>query len=111
MFKDAKLRLLMTLSGFERLGIDDEPGATWIIPSALSARELHETHDCIDKHRRDPVMQYGDTGEFEAAEMLRRKPNTAARQKRADYDDDSEGAATDDGEEDFLFPPGRPVDD
>ncbi|KAL8830648.1 MAG: hypothetical protein Q9191_001304, partial [Dirinaria sp. TL-2023a] len=113
MFKDAKLRLLMTLSDFERLGVDDEPGATWIVPSSLTARELQETHDCIDRHRRDPVMQYGDTGEFDAAEMLRRKPNTAARQKRADYDDDSssEGARTDDGEEGFLFPPGGPVDD
>ena len=111
MFKDAKLRLLMTLSGFERLGVDDEPGATWIIPSTLTARELQERHDCIDRHRRDPVMQYGDTGEFEASEMLRRKPNAAGRQKRAEYDDDSEGAGTDDGEDDFLFPPGGPVDD
>jgi len=113
MFKDNKLRLLMTLSGFERLGIDDEPGATWIIPSALSARELHETHDCIDRHRRDPVMQYGDDGDtMNAEDMLRRKANTAARQRRAEYDDDSDGdGIIDDGEEEFLFPAGGPVDD
>jgi len=113
MFKDNKLRLLMTLSGFERLGIDDELGATWIIPSALSARELHETHDCIDRHRRDPVMQYGDDGDtMNAEDMLRRKANTTAKQRRAEYDDDSDGdGIIDDGEEEFLFPASGPVDD
>lgn len=102
----------MTLSGFERLGIDDEPGATWIIPSALSARELHETYNLIDKHRRDPVMQYGDDGDpLNAEEMLRRKANTAPK-KKVDYDDDSEGdGIIDDGEEDFLFGGGGPVDE
>jgi len=112
-FKDNKLRLLMTLSGFERLGIDDELGATWIIPSTLSARELHETHDCIDRHRRDPVMQYGDDGDtMNAEDMLRRKANTAARQRKAEYDDDSDGdGIIDDGEEEFLFPAGGSVDD
>ena len=113
MFKDNKLRLLMTLAGFERLGFDDEPGATWIIPSALSARELHETHECIDRHRRDPVTQYGEDGDaVNAEDMLRRKVNTAAKQKRVEYDDDSDGdGIIDDGEEDFAFPPGGPVDD
>ena len=113
MFKDNKLRLLMTLAGFERLGFDDEPGATWIIPSALSARELHETHECIDRHRRDPVTQYGEDGDaVNAEDMLRRKANTAAKQKRVEYDDDSDGGGIiDDGEEDFAFPPGGPVDD
>jgi len=112
MFKDNKLRLLMTLSGFERLGIDDELGATWIIPSALSARDLQETHDCIDRHRRDPVMQYGDDGDTMIAEdMLRRKANTTAKQRRAEYDDDSDGdGIIDDGGEEFLFPAGGPVD-
>ena len=113
MFKDNKLRLLMTLAGFERLGIDDEPGATWIIPSALSARELHETHECIDRHCRDPVTQYGEDGDaVNAEDMLRRKANTAAKQKRAEFDDDSDGSGIiDDGAEDFAFPPGGPVDD
>ena len=111
MFKDAKLRLLLTLAGFERLGIDDEPGATWILASELTARDLHETHDCIDRHRRDPIMQYGeDEDRVNAEDLLRRKPS--ARPQKAEYDDDSEG----DGigpigeEEDFLFPAGGPVD-
>ena len=109
MFKDAKLRLLMTLCGFERLGIDDEPGATWIIPSQITARELHETHDCIERHRRDRVMQYGEEDPVSAEDLLRRQPKPRAQ--RAEYDDDSEGGGIiDDGEEEFMFPPGGPVD-
>ena len=98
----------MSLSGFERLGVDDEPGATWIIPSSLSARELHENHDCIERHRRDPVMQYGEEDPVNAEDLIRRKP-TARR--RADFDDDSDGGdLIDDGDEGFLFPAGGPVD-
>lgn len=102
MFKDNKLRLLMTLAGFERLGADDEPGVSWIIPSAIAARELHETHDAIQKHRNNPVMHYGQEDPMSAEEMLRRKPS-----RRAAYDDDSESDdIVADGEEDFLFPGG-----
>ena len=109
MFKDAKLRLLMTLCGFERLGIDDEPGATWVIPSNLTARELHETHDYIDRHRRDPVLQYGDEDPISAEDLLRRQPRPRAQ--RAEFDDDSDGGGIiDDGEEEFMFPAGGPVD-
>ena len=101
MFKDNKLRLLMTLAGFERLGIDDELGTTWIVPSSLSARELHEIHDAIQKHRNNPIMLYGDEDPVGAEEMLRRKPHT----RRAAYDDDSDGVVSE-GEEDFIFPGG-----
>ncbi|KAL8723731.1 MAG: hypothetical protein Q9225_000026 [Loekoesia sp. 1 TL-2023] len=107
-FKDAKLRLLMTLAGFERLGIDDEPNATWIIPSALNARQLHETHEVIQKHREHPVMEYGEDDPVPADEMLRRKPT--ARPRRAEYDDESEGdGIVSDGDNDLLFPAGGPT--
>lgn len=108
-FKDAKLRLLMTLSGFERLGVDDEPGATWIIPSSLTSTNLRLTHNVIEKHRRDPVFQYGDEDPVPAEDLLRRKPMEKA--KRAEYDDDSEGdGIVSDGDiEDFLFPAGGPT--
>ena len=93
----------MALAGFERLGIDDEPGATWIIPSTLSARELYETHDAVLKHRNNPVMSYGEEDPLSAEEMLRRKPNN----RRAEYDDDSDGdGIASNGEEDFVFPGG-----
>ncbi|KAL8791623.1 MAG: hypothetical protein Q9195_005772 [Heterodermia aff. obscurata] len=111
LFKNAKLRLLLTLAGFERLGIDDEPGTTWILPSGLTARDLHATHDCIDRHRRDPVMQYGDEDPVSAQDLLRRKPA-----RRAEFDDDSDGIVPDEEEEEeeeeeFLFPAGGPVDE
>ena len=109
MFKDAKLRLLMTLVGFERLGIDDEPDATWIIPSAVTARQLHETLDVIEKHRNDPIMEYGEEDPMTANEMLRRKPTEKVR--RAAYDDDLSGddGIVSDGN-DLLFPARGPTD-
>ncbi|KAI4179598.1 MAG: hypothetical protein LQ346_007160 [Caloplaca aetnensis] len=113
MFKDAKLRLLMTLAGFERLGIDDEPNATWMIPSALTARQLQETHEMVQKHRDNPVMEYGKddpalVGAIPADELIRRKPTEKPR--RAEYDDESDGdGIVSDGNEDFLFPAGGPT--
>lgn len=110
MFKDNKLRLLMTLAGFERLGIEDEPGVTWIIPSTIAARELHETHEMIEKHRNNPVMEYGEEGNQKTAEdMLRRA--SAEKKRRVEYDDDSGGddGFISEGDEDFLYAPGGPT--
>ena len=110
-FKEARLRLLMTLSGMERLGIEDEPNATWIIPSSLTSAELSKTHETIEQHRKNPVFEYGDDDPLSAEEMLRRKPTEKA--KRAEYDDDSEGdgiVTDDDAEDDLLFPFSGPVD-
>ena len=110
-FKEARLRLLMTLSGMERLGIEDEPNATWIIPSSLTSAELSQTHKTIEQYRRSPVFEYGDDDPLSAEEMLRRKPTEKA--KRAEYDDDSEGdgiVTDDDAEDGFLFPFSGPVD-
>lgn len=108
MFKDAKLRLLMTLAGFERLGVDDEPNTTWIIPSNLTARQLHETHGVVQKYRGNPIMEYGEEDPVPAEEMLRRKPTTKSR--RAEYDDESEGdGMVSDRDNDFLFPAGGPT--
>ena len=109
MFKDNKLRLLMTLAGFERLGVDDEPDATWIIPSHVSARELHETQEIVEKHCNNPTWEYGDEDPMTAEEMLRRA--RTAKPSRAEYDDDSEeDGIVSDEEEDFLFRPGGPVE-
>ncbi|KAL9104750.1 MAG: hypothetical protein Q9163_000362 [Psora crenata] len=109
-FKDAKLRLLMALSGFERLGEEDGPNATWIIPSPLTSAQLRHTHDVIEQHRQNPKFHYGEEDSIPAEEMLRRKPTEQAR--RADYDDDSDGDGTahdGQGEEEFLFPAGGPT--
>lgn len=107
MFKDNKLRLLMSLVGFERIGIDDEPDATWIIPSAVTSGDLQERLGILARHRDNPIMEYGDEVPLTAAEMLRRKPTV---KPRADYDDDSEDdGIVSNGEEDFLFPAGGPT--
>lgn len=110
-FKEARLRLLMSLSGMERLGIEDEPSATWIIPSSLTSAELRHTHETIEQHRKNPIFEYGDDDPMSAEELLRRKPTEKA--KRAEYDDDSEGdgiVSDDDAENEFLFPFSGPVD-
>ena len=110
-FKEARLRLLMTLSGMDRLGIEDEPNATWIIPSSLTSAELRRTHETIEQHRKAPVFEYGDDDPLSAEEMLRRKPTEKA--KKAEYDDDSEddGIVSDnDADNEFLYPFSGPVD-
>ena len=122
MFKEARLRLLMTLSGMERLGIEDEPNATWIIPSHLSSAQLRHTHETIEQHRKNPIFEYGDDDPLSAEELLRRKPTEKVR--KAEYDDDSDddgidsdNDADDDGidsdndaDDEFLFPFSGPVD-
>ncbi|KAL9633345.1 MAG: hypothetical protein Q9164_004755 [Protoblastenia rupestris] len=110
MFKDAKMRLLMTLSGFERLGDEDDPNATWVIPTPLTSNQLRHTLNVIEQHRQDPKFQYGEEDPIPAEDMLRRKPS--GNQRRADYDDDSEGdgiVSDGQGEEEFLFPAGGPT--
>lgn len=109
LFKSSHLRLLMTLCKFERLGIDDTPGATWVIPSSLTASELSTTRLTIDRYRDRPVFSYGEDSSIQAEDLLRRKPLESAR--RADYDDDSDGSLgiASDGEEEFLFPAGGPT--
>ena len=106
MFKDNKLRLLMSLAGFERIGEVDDIDASWIIPSSLTSAALRETAAWIAKHRMDPITQYGEEGSVQAEELLRRK--AAPRPPRAEFDDDSEGLG-DLGEEVFLFPAGGPT--
>lgn len=110
MFKDNKLRLLMTLAGFERLGVEDEPGVTWIIPSTIAARELHETHEMIEKHRNNPVTEYGEEGNQKTAEDMLRRASTE-KKRRVEYDDDSGGddGFISEGDEDFLYAPGGPT--
>ena len=106
MFKDPKLRLLMALAGFERLGVEDEPNATWIIPSSLTSAELRHTQETIEQHRNQPIFEYDGDEPMTAEELLRRKPTEET--KRAEYDDDSEGdgiVADNNVEEEFLFPP------
>ncbi|KAI9715174.1 MAG: hypothetical protein M1812_006153 [Candelaria pacifica] len=96
MFKDNKLRLLMTLVGFERLGSDDtDPDASWVIPSSQAAKDLEQSLKLIKQFEFSPPTY--DDGKS-AEEFLRRK---SAVRPRAEFDDDSEG---DNGDETLLFP-------
>ena len=107
MFKDNKLRLLMTLAGFERIGADDDPDCTWIVPSSLTSIQLQETCDFIDKSQKDPITHYGNEDPIPVEEMLRRKTKPRPREE---FDDDSDrDELTSEGEEEFLFPAGGPT--
>ncbi|KAI5373318.1 Topoisomerase 1-associated factor 1 [Alternaria postmessia] len=98
MFKDNKLRLLMNLVGFERLGEHHDPDAAWINPSSLTSTQLQEAIDLIRKFEFDPPT-YEDG---KAPEDLLRSKAAAARRstRRAEFDDDSDGIDRDLEEED-----------
>jgi replication fork protection complex subunit Tof1/Swi1 len=96
MFKDNKLRLLMTLVGFSRIGEDHDPDASWIVPSSLSSSELSSAIDLIRRFEFDlPVYEDGKSAE----DFLRSKAAAARSRQRADYDDDSDGIDNDSQED------------
>ncbi|KAH8652380.1 timeless protein [Xylariales sp. PMI_506] len=101
MFKNPHLRLLMKLVGLERLAptLDETPDSAWIFPSSLSADQLQDYLDVINKAEFEPpTFEQGGLAE----DQLRRK--TAPR-KKAVFDDDDENAIADDDDE-ILFPAG-----
>ncbi|KAF2115976.1 drug resistance protein MdrA [Lophiotrema nucula] len=93
LFKDNKLRLLLNLVGFMRLGDTHGPEATWVIPSSLSSEELEDSINLIRKFEFDPpVYEDGKTAE----DYLRSKAAGARRStRRAEFDDDSTGDEND----------------
>ncbi|KAL4877290.1 timeless protein-domain-containing protein [Aspergillus karnatakaensis] len=104
MLLNAKLRLLMTLIQFERLGQENVEGSSWIIPSNLNSTELRESKATIDK-----ALVIGNIDERDPDGLLRRKygnePRRATEQTTLDvkFGSDSEGEDTvPDGP---LFPP------
>ncbi|CAG8977409.1 hypothetical protein HYALB_00007039 [Hymenoscyphus albidus] len=105
MFKNGHLRLLMTLVGFARIGVDDDPDGSWVVPHPLTADQLKESLDLIKKSEFSPPVF--DDGQ-EAGDYIRRKSATAASRKRAVFDDDDDGI-DDDEEEEFEFAPGGPT--
>ncbi|KAL4734966.1 topoisomerase 1-associated factor 1 [Aspergillus similis] len=68
MFQNAKLRLLMTLLKFDRLGQENVEGISWIIPSELRSDELRESKAVIDK-----ALLIGNTDERDPNDLLRKK--------------------------------------
>lgn len=98
MFKDGKLRLLMTTIGLEKLELDEMSDTDWIIPSALTSDQLQEFLDLLKKYTDDPIsLEDGKLPE----DLIKRKQK--ARQA-FDSDDDE-----DDNQEEYLFEPGGPT--
>ncbi|KKK23440.1 hypothetical protein P175DRAFT_0460808 [Aspergillus ochraceoroseus IBT 24754] len=104
MFLNAKLRLLLTLVKFERLGQEDVEGASWIVPSALGSTELRESKSVIDK-----ALVIGDTDGRDPRELLRRKYAGEARggaeQTHLDVNFGSDSEGEDNVPDGSLFPP------
>ncbi|KAI1171252.1 timeless protein-domain-containing protein [Nemania sp. FL0916] len=102
-FKNSHLRLLMKLAGFERLApaVEETPESSWIVPAHISADQLQDSLDLINKAEFDPpTFEDGSS----ALDQLKRK---AAPRKKAVFDDD-EGIGTGD-DDDLLFPAGGPT--
>ncbi|KAJ4338570.1 Topoisomerase 1-associated factor 1 [Didymella glomerata] len=96
MFKDNKLRLLMTLVGFMRLGANDDPDASWVIPSSVTSVELQEAIDLIRKFEFDPPIYENGKG----PEDFLRSAAAARRSRRAEFDDDDSDGVDHESEED-----------
>lgn len=107
MFKNPHLRLLMKLVGFERLAptLDETPDSVWIVPGRMSAYDLKENLNMINKAEFEPPTF--ETGEL-AEDQLRRKSagTKAAPRKRAEFDDGDDDDILDDGKEP-LFAAGQ----
>ena len=97
LLKNGYLRLLMTLTGFQRIGLEDDPEA-WVMPSTMSADQIREILDQIEWFEYDPPVF--DDGK-EAVDFIRRKSAGTAASKRAVFDDEDE--------EEPLFPAGGPT--
>jgi replication fork protection complex subunit Tof1/Swi1 len=103
MAKNARLRLLMTLFGFEQLGFEDAIDTTWVVPSALTSGKLGETLSIVEKFEQAPWVSEDPNDSPE--DLLRRVRHTAKDEdenvRRDAFIDDSEG---DDSLEEFMFP-------
>lgn len=106
MFSNAKLRLLMTLVKFERLGAEDVPGAAWVIPSAPKAQDLREMKSFIDKYFEK--AKRGTLGR-DPRELIRRKYGGGKKSSDNQYNPDIHFGDDSEGEDEVpdgpLFPP------
>ncbi|KAK7524490.1 timeless protein-domain-containing protein [Phyllosticta citriasiana] len=104
LFKDNKLRLLLKVVGFMRIGLDDDTEASWVIPSNLTLEELRESERLIQQAEWEPP-----TFEDKSAEdMVRtRRQRLRLRDDTDMSDDDDDGPDALDDEE--LFPAGGPT--
>ncbi|OGE48753.1 hypothetical protein PENARI_c026G06180 [Penicillium arizonense] len=105
MFSNARLRLLMKLVGFERLGVEDVVGAAWVIPASQQSKDLHESISEIQKALQTPFS--GDGDDDPRKHLTQKKPGgpraTVQGTLDVSFGSDSEGEdVVPDG---ILFPP------
>ena len=101
-FKDKHLRLVLKLLSFQRLGANDDPDASWIVPSDTKADQLMQNLDLIRKVEYDPpVYEDGKSAESFIRNVLASR-RSAVEKETSDEDGDS------DIDED-LFVPGGPT--
>jgi replication fork protection complex subunit Tof1/Swi1 len=107
MFKNNKLRLLMTLVGFERLD-EDVPAATWIVPSSLSASDLEpKLHQVQRAEMGEDPIEYDDTHPG-PADCVRRKNTRKAQSPRRTTALQSDSEGNESIDDDLLFPDNLP---
>lgn len=108
LFKDNKLRLLMTLCGFLRLGESDDPEASWIIPTSVEPAKLEEALKIINGHEFElPTFEDGRTAESFLRSKAATERAVERRVRKAAFDDDSDNGI--DYEEEFEFEAGGPT--
>ncbi|KAF2665956.1 topoisomerase 1-associated factor 1 [Microthyrium microscopicum] len=108
MFKNNKFRLLMTLVGFLRMDLEDTPGATWYIPSALTSADLTNALKKI-QDAESTLSTLADYPDAKAPEYyLRRKSaaSTRIRSTEEGFLSSEDDASDNDG---VLFPAGGPT--
>ena len=109
LFKNARLKLLMKLVGFEIQG-EDAPDVTWIVPAHLTSAQLGGCKSMIEEYMQTP---WKPSREDESPEDLLRRVRQPQQRAVGDdgeeeaprdaFIDDSEGA-DDLDESAFLFP-------
>ncbi|EEP77780.1 hypothetical protein UREG_02629 [Uncinocarpus reesii 1704] len=102
MFRNGRLRLLMTLAGFKCFD-EDELSASWIISSSISSSTLKESSTLIEKHCENPVE---DIDGADPRDLIRRKRTTA--DLKASHHESIESVhfgSDSEGEDEILFPP------
>jgi replication fork protection complex subunit TIMELESS/Tof1/Swi1 len=104
MFKNARLRLLMSLVGFEKVGEEDVPEASWIVPSSLAEVDLRDTKSIIEKMLENPPSE--DDG-IDPRKQLRRKrvASSSVDHYSSDIDFGSDSEGEDNIPDGLLFPP------
>lgn len=109
LFKDNKLRLLLTLCGFQRIGSLEDPEAAWIIPASVEPSKLEEAVKVINGHEFElPTFEEGRTAESFLRSKAAAEKTVERRVRTAAFDDDSSDNGIDLDEE-FEFEAGGPT--